>query len=88
MEFESKIMNKLDSIQSDLTTLKIDNAKQTLNVARNTKDLSEHIEGVVQNRKRIELLEVSDAKSGMVYKILIGIGSSAGAAFAVIRLLN
>ena len=52
-----KVLSKLDKIQEDVTSLKIVQALQGKDIDRNTKDLSDHIEGVQQNRKRIEILE-------------------------------
>jgi hypothetical protein len=57
MKFEERILDKLDIIQDDINKIKIENVKQSLNIEINTKDLTEHKEGVIQNRERICKLE-------------------------------
>ena len=51
-EFEKLIIEKIDNIQTDVTDLKIENVKQTIDIARNTESLDHHI-------KRTDLLEDS-----------------------------
>lgn len=51
------IIQKLDAIHIDITDVKIKQAVMENNIEHNTEDLSEHIEGVIQNRKRIAYIE-------------------------------
>lgn len=98
MEFETKVLDKLDSIKSDIYELKIENAKQTKDISQNTKDLAHHIkrsdkieELVNQNKEaaeaRIVYLEKQDAKLHMIWKVVLGLGSLSGIAYGLIRLL-
>ena len=57
-------------------------------VATNTKDLTEHKEGVIQNRKRIEVLEEPGKVFGVVKKYLLGAGAIAGSVYGIYRLVN
>lgn len=57
-------------------------------VAVNTKDLTEHKEGVIQNRKRIEKLEEPGKAFKLLKKYLIGFGAVAGSILAVLKFLD
>ena len=52
-----RIESKVDKIIDSQTDLKVDIAKIKKDVSVNTSDLTEHKEGVIQNRKRIANLE-------------------------------
>lgn len=58
------------------------------NVAVNTKDLTDHKEGVVQNRKRIEKLEEPSKMFAVAKKYLLGAGAIAGAILVIIKFSN
>lgn len=57
MDFENIVLKKLDKIQDDVNVLSIENVKQTACIEQNTRDLADHKEGVIQNRRRIEIVE-------------------------------
>jgi hypothetical protein len=57
-------------------------------VAKNTVDLTEHKEGVVQNRERIEKLEEPGKAFKLLKKYLLGAGAIAGSIYAVLRILG
>ena len=92
------LIEKLDKIQDDVSDLKVENAKQTANIERNTKDLAEHIEGVKQVRKMLSDHEADDIrhKKPLTVKDLFikltfwfgGIGTIAGATYGFLRLLD
>lgn len=100
MDFESLVINKLDKldeklnkVQEDVTDLKIENIKQTINIETNTKDLTLHKEGVIQNRARIKWLEdrakPPTVKQFMKKAILYigGIGTVGGAIITILKLI-
>ena len=57
-------------------------------VAKNTVDLTEHKEGVIQNRKRIEKLEEPAKAFKILKKYLLGFGAGAGSILAVLKFLD
>ena len=57
-------------------------------VSKNTADLTEHKEGVVQNRKRIEKLEEPGNAIKLLKKYLLGVGAVAGAVIAILKFLD
>ena len=57
MDTNERIFKKLDELNEKLGTIDVRLALQGKDIEQNTKDLSQHIEGVVQNRTRIERLE-------------------------------
>ena len=57
-------------------------------VAINTKDLTDHKEGVIQNRARIEKLEEPTLAFGIIKKYVIGLGTIAGAVYGILKLLD
>ena len=57
-------------------------------VARNTVDLKEHKEGVIQNRTRIEKLEEPGKAFKLLKKYLIGLGATAGSIIAILKFLD
>lgn len=61
MDKLDRILNKLDKVQEDVTDIKIAQATQSKDIAQNTVDLTEHKEGVMGNRTRIEYLEKVNA---------------------------
>lgn len=68
------IINKLDKIHEITIETRIEQAGMKKDVSRNTEDLSEHIEGVLQNRVRIEVLEKDTFQPKRFAKALIIIG--------------
>lgn len=98
LDFQERVLKKLDKIQDDVSELKIENTKQTANIERNTKDLAEHIEGVKQTRALIkqhendkqihkEPLTVKTLFMNLVF-VFGGVGTIAGATYGVLRLLD
>ena len=85
MDLLERIDSKLDKIQEDITSIKLDNAKQSKDIERNTKDLSDHIEGVKQNRARIREIEKTKSNVAFVFKVLIGITTIVGAILGVVK---
>ena len=57
-------------------------------VAKNTVDLTEHKEGVVQNRTRIEKLEEPGKAFKLLKKYLLGFGAVAGSVIAILKFLD
>lgn len=57
-------------------------------VSRNTDDLEKHIEGVVQNRKRIVELEKPGQAFSLIKKYIIGLGAIAGAIYAILKVTD
>lgn len=57
-------------------------------VARNTDDLEKHIEGVVQNRKRIVELEKPAQALNFFKKVFLYVGGIAGATLTVMKLIG
>ena len=57
-------------------------------VAKNTVDLTEHKEGVVQNRTRIENLEEPGKAFKLLKKYLLGFGAVAGSVIAILKFLD
>jgi hypothetical protein len=87
------VLDKLDKIQDDVSDLKVEQAKQGKDIGQNTKDLSEHIEGVKQNRARLELhgaqltnLQAPAIAAGQIKKWALWFGGIAGAVLAVYKL--
>jgi len=78
MDLLEKIDNKLDKVIDDLHEIKTQNAVQNEHIAKNTKDLEEHIEGVKQNRFRIEHLEKRETQINMIWKVILGISTVVG----------
>lgn len=75
--------NKFNIIIDHIIDIKSEQARQGEQIDRNTEDLKDHIEGVIQNRVRIEDLEVSDIKRKSIAKFLVTIASVIGGATAV-----
>lgn len=57
-------------------------------VAVNTKDLTEHKEGVIQNRSRIEKLEEPAVALRIIKKYLLGMGAIAAAIAGILKLFD
>ena len=98
MDFQDRVLEKLDKIQDDVSDIKVENAKQTADINRNTDDLKKHI-------RRSDLLEVLVEKhkeDTVVHKVPLtvknlfmkivylstGIGAIAGATYGILRLLD
>jgi len=94
MDFEVIVIKKLDELKDDVGELKVQNAIQTACIEQNTKDLADHKEGVIQNRKRIIFLE--EQHKPMTVKqfckralyVIGGIGTIATAIYGVMKLLD
>lgn len=85
-ELLERIDRKLDKVQEDLNEIKLDHVIQNNNIERNTKDLADHIEGVKQNRGRVECLEKDNVRIKMIWKVILGIGTLVGIAVGISRL--
>ena len=57
MDTEERIFKLLDEMSKDLGSINVKLATMNKDIDQNTKDLSAHIEGVMQNRARIARLE-------------------------------
>ena len=71
-----RIEDKIDKIVDIQYEVKVDVQKIKSDVEINTKDLTDHKEGVIQNRKRIEVLEkpsivVAGIKNIVLYALSI-----------------
>lgn len=82
-EFLERIDGKLDKIVDSQVELKIDVAEIKKDVERNTADLEEHIEGVLQNRHRIVKLEEPRKVIKGLAKFTIWLAGVAGAVAAL-----
>jgi hypothetical protein len=108
MDFENLVINKLDKIeekqdklQTDVNDLKIQRAKDSINIDQNTKDLTEHIRrtNILEDThrasiKRFDSLEKSLAPLTVrqllkrVVVIAGGLATVAGAAIALSKLFD
>ena len=94
MSFEDRVLNKLDGIQKDISDIKVEQAMQGKDIKQNTEDLTDHKEGVIQNRKRIVLLEEKakpiTVKQLMTRIVLVtgGIGTIVGCVLGLMKLLG
>jgi hypothetical protein len=70
----------------ELNEIQIRLAKIELNIEKNTVDLEEHIQGVMQNRARIEALEEPNKFIRTFIKILLGVGTLATAIYGIARM--
>jgi len=52
-----EVKSELNEIKVNVTDVKEEQIQQRIMIEQNTKDLSDHKEGFIQNRKRIEYLE-------------------------------
>ena len=92
------LIEKLDKIQDDVSDLKVENAKQTASIERNTKDLEEHMKRSDLLEKKMEQHEADDVrhKKQLTVKDLFvkltfifgGVGTIAGATYGILRLLD
>lgn len=91
-KFEERVLDKLDAIQGDVTDLKVEQALQGKDIAKNTEDLKTHIEGVKtarilikQNTDKINEVEKKvDAKpKGLIDKLKLN-DAKVLAAYAVL----
>ena len=57
-------------------------------VSINTTDLTEHKEGVIQNRARITKLEEPAKAFAVFKKYIIGLGAIAGSVYGILKLLD
>lgn len=63
--------HKFDAIIKHVIEIKTEQARQGEKIDQNTEDLREHIEGVKQNRIRIECLEKDRERSKAVKKFIV-----------------
>ncbi len=87
MDLLEKIDNKLDKLSEDVVAIRIEHAEQTGFISQNTKDLTEHIEGVQQNRTRIINLEKKEAQIGMIWKVILGLSTLVGITIGISRII-
>jgi len=98
MDFQERVLAKLDKIQDDVTEIKVENAKQTAKINKNTDDLAHHIKRSDLIEESLELHKQDDMrhKNQMTVKDLFvkvtfvcgGIGTIAGATYGLLRLLD
>ena len=74
----NRIESKVDKIIDMQTEIKVDLTKIKKDVDVNTRDLTEHKEGVIQNRKRIAKLERPAVAMDYLKNIAIWISSVIG----------
>ena len=82
------IVDLLQEVREDQKAHSIILVKLHQNVSKNTVDLTEHKEGVMQNRKRIEKLEEPAIAFKLLRKYLLGAGAVAGSVLAILRFLG
>jgi len=73
-----RIEDKIDKVVDNQTDMRVDIQKIKSDVAINTLDLTEHKEGVVQNRKRIVALEKPAIVLNGIKNIAVYIATIAG----------
>ena len=79
------LLQEVREDQKAQTTILIELQKD---VSKNTEDLTEHKEGVIQNRVRIEKLEEPRIVFKVLKKYTLGVGGIAGAVLVTLKLLN
>ena len=57
MDFEGFVVKMLNDLKEDMDTVKTQIIMQGVDIKQNTHDLTEHKQGVMQNRARLEVLE-------------------------------
>ena len=82
------IVNLLQEVREDQKSHSTILTGLQQDVAKNTVDLTEHKEGVVQNRSRIEKLEEPGKAFKLLKKYLLGMGAVAGSILAILRFLG
>ncbi len=98
MDFQERVLDKLDKIQEDVSEIKVENAKQTANIEKNTKDLEHHIKRSDLIEESLNTHKIDDIrhKKQMTVKDLFikitfvfgGVGTIAGATYGILRLLD
>lgn len=88
MKKDDLILDLLKEVREDQKSHSIILVEVQKDVAKNTEDLADHIEGVKQNRARIEKLEEPKKAFGVFKKYLIGAGGIAAAIIGIIKLIN
>jgi len=78
-------IKEVKDIQSDHTTTL---AVMEKDIGKNTKDLTEHIEGVQQARRRLDILEKPHMVRGYIFKVILGSGSLSGSTYGIYKLLE
>ncbi len=78
LELIREVRDKQDMQTVMLTEMKKD-------IAQNTEDLADHIEGVMQNRVRIEKLEQPRIFIKTLTTIVLKVGGLAGAIFTILK---
>lgn len=79
------LLKEVREDQKDHSTILVELQKD---VSRNTDDLEVHIEGVMQNRGRIERLEEPSKAFKILKKYILGLGAIAGSVLAIMKFLN
>jgi len=94
MDKIDRVLDKLDKIQEDVNDLKVESVRQSKDISQNTKDLSEHIEGVKQNRSTLAIhaaqltnLQAPGIAASQIKQWAMWVGAVAGAVWAVNRFL-
>lgn len=81
------IDQKFEIIIEHVIDIKTEQARQGGQIDHNTKDLKDHIEGVVQNRGRIEVLEKDKVRKKAIVKfscVIASVGAGIAAIFSAV----
>ena len=82
------IVDLLQEVREDQKTHSGILSELQQDVAINTKDLTEHKEGVIQNRARIVELEKPREAFKLLKKYVIGVGSIAAALLGILKFFD
>lgn len=85
---ESRLEIKLDRIVEDQSEIKITLARLTSSVEQNTKDVAEHIARTEILEGRVDILEEPRRVRKYLIKVLLVLGSIAGAILAICKLFE
>lgn len=94
MDKLDRILDKIDKVQEDVSEIKVEQATQGKDIAKNTVDLTDHKEGVRQNRARVRALEKNAAPMTVaqllkrVVLIAGGVATVAGSVYTLIKLYD
>lgn len=80
-----RVESKLDKLDEKVDKIDMHVVRLDVHVEKNTKDLEDHIQGVKQNRGRIERLEKQESFIKGAAWIIVGL---AGVTIAVARLMQ
>lgn len=84
-EWFRRLDDKMELIRNDIKQLNIRLAEQTILIDQNTRDLTEHKEGVIQCRKRIDTLERTSDRLGWLWNALSAVIALVASLVAILK---